>query len=314
MAKSKNNRGIVYILTNPKMPKLVKIGQTKNLSQRLKQVNNTSAPVPFECIYALEVDNYIAIERLLHHAFAEHRTGRRKEFFEVKKEEAIRSLKLFKQPAGKDVTHKGEDTILKTKKLSNTEKKPRFKFGMVGLKQGKEIHFHDDPKITAIIESEYQIIFENKAMSLSKAAGVVLKRRDKSPNVAGTDYWAYRGEKLVDRRERIETQKMKFNRSIKRKPAIPKSKKLSNTKKKSRFKFEMVGLKKGNEIHFYDEPKITAIIESENQVIFENKKMSLSKAAGVVLKRRGKSPNVAGTDYWAYRGEKLVNRRERIES
>ena len=47
--------GIVYILSNPSLPGLVKIGQTVNLQQRLSNLFNTSVPTPFKCVYAKKV-------------------------------------------------------------------------------------------------------------------------------------------------------------------------------------------------------------------------------------------------------------------
>ena len=57
MASKHQNYGIVYVLTNPAMPDLVKIGMTNrdNVDARMKELFNTSVPVPFECGYACKV-------------------------------------------------------------------------------------------------------------------------------------------------------------------------------------------------------------------------------------------------------------------
>ena len=46
--------GIVYLLTNPVMPGLVKIGMTtqKEIEQRMKELYTTGVPLPFECQFA----------------------------------------------------------------------------------------------------------------------------------------------------------------------------------------------------------------------------------------------------------------------
>ena len=54
---------IVYILTNQSMPDTIKIGITDDLESRMKQLDNTSAPLPFECYYAVEVEDARAIEK-----------------------------------------------------------------------------------------------------------------------------------------------------------------------------------------------------------------------------------------------------------
>ena len=48
---------IVYILTNQSMPDTIKIGITDDLESRMKQLDNTSTPLPFECYYAVEVED-----------------------------------------------------------------------------------------------------------------------------------------------------------------------------------------------------------------------------------------------------------------
>ncbi len=49
--------GIVYIFTNEAMPGYVKIGMTQadDVAARLKQLDTTAVPLPFECRYAARV-------------------------------------------------------------------------------------------------------------------------------------------------------------------------------------------------------------------------------------------------------------------
>lgn len=49
--------GIVYLLTNPVMPGLVKIGMTtqEDIDKRMKELYTTGVPVPFECQFACRV-------------------------------------------------------------------------------------------------------------------------------------------------------------------------------------------------------------------------------------------------------------------
>jgi len=47
-----NEHGIVYVLTNPTMPGLVKIGKTSrdSVMARLSELYTTGVPLPFECV------------------------------------------------------------------------------------------------------------------------------------------------------------------------------------------------------------------------------------------------------------------------
>ena len=57
-------QGIVYVLVNEAFDSYIKIGKTNNLEQRLKQLDNTSVPLPFRCVFAIEVSDMDKIEKL----------------------------------------------------------------------------------------------------------------------------------------------------------------------------------------------------------------------------------------------------------
>ena len=64
---------IVYVLTNPAMPGIVKIGMTDRLEvqPRMRDLYTTGVPLPFDCVIAREIEDKEAaeIERALHTAF-----------------------------------------------------------------------------------------------------------------------------------------------------------------------------------------------------------------------------------------------------
>ena len=53
--------GIVYVLVNEAFDSYVKIGKTINLEQRLKQLDNTSVPLPFRCVLQLKCQTWIRL-------------------------------------------------------------------------------------------------------------------------------------------------------------------------------------------------------------------------------------------------------------
>ena len=86
---------IVYVLTNPTMPGLIKIGRTTNLEQRVKSLSSdTGVPLPFEVFYACSVRDADEVERALHNAFGDHRINPKREFFEIDPERVYPVLKL----------------------------------------------------------------------------------------------------------------------------------------------------------------------------------------------------------------------------
>ena len=96
---------IVYVLTNPAMPGIVKIGITSqhNPQVRMDQLYTTGVPLPFECAIAVEVadGNAGEIENALHTAFGPQRVNPSREFFEI---EVYQVEALLRVLPGLDVT------------------------------------------------------------------------------------------------------------------------------------------------------------------------------------------------------------------
>ena len=95
---------IVYILTNECMPDTIKIGVTDGLEQRIRQLDNTSVALPFQCYYAVEVDNASVIEKKLHDGLDDCRIRQNREFFNTTPEQAKSLLGIAEVMGGKNVT------------------------------------------------------------------------------------------------------------------------------------------------------------------------------------------------------------------
>lgn len=125
--------GIVYVLTNPAFENYSKIGKTTNLEQRLRSLDNTSVPLPFRCVFAVEVDDENEVERYLHQVFADHRTRSTREFFEVDAHRVIAAMKLTR---GRDVTPK--DDIAEDEEgiraIEKAARKPRKTYSLFDAK------------------------------------------------------------------------------------------------------------------------------------------------------------------------------------
>ena len=200
---------IVYVLNNPAFDNYVKVGWTTNLRQRLKSLDNTSVPLPFRCVYAIEVDDHVNTERLVHQAFADHRTRTTREFFEIDAQRIIAALKLT---GGRDVTPKDdiaedEEGIVALKKAGRT---PRLTYSFMDADVAVDdtLVYANDETITAKVISENKILFEDEKVSLSKSALILLHRDGYTWNtVNGWSYWLLDGETMAERCERIIREK-----------------------------------------------------------------------------------------------------------
>ena len=194
--------GIVYILSNPAFDNYVKIGRTIDIEQRMKQLDNTSVPLPFRCVFAVEVDDDVAVERLVHQAFADVRVRTTREFFEIDAQRVIAALKLTK---GRDVTPKkdiaeDEESIVALERAIT--KRKSYSFSDAHVNVGDVLSYTKDESITAIVVADKKIEFEDQVISLSKAALILLHREGYNWKQAnGWAYWMKDGETLGERVE-----------------------------------------------------------------------------------------------------------------
>lgn len=86
--------GFVYVLTNPAMPGLVKIGLTSWLPEdRAKHLDTTSIPEPFDVAYRTATSRPEAVERKAHKLLGGNRKRSNREFFRVSVEEAVEAVR-----------------------------------------------------------------------------------------------------------------------------------------------------------------------------------------------------------------------------
>ena len=197
--------GIVYVLTNEAFDGYVKIGKTLNIEQRLRQLDNTSVPLPFRCVYAVEVDDEAEVERLLHQTFADNRTRSKREFFEVEAQRVISAMKLTR---GKDVTPK--DDIAEDEEglraIEKAARKPRKAYSLFDaeLKVGDILHYSNNDAITAEVVGAKKVLFEGNETSLSRSALTLLQRDGYTwRTVNGWQFWMFENETVAERLNNI---------------------------------------------------------------------------------------------------------------
>ena len=192
--------GIVYVLSNPAFDNYVKVGRTIDLEQRLKQLDNTSVPLPFRCVFAVEVDDEVAVERLVHQAFADVRIRTTREFFEIDAQRVIAALKLTN---GIDVTPKAdiaEDAESIAALERTVGKRKTYSFSDAQVDIGDTLTYSKDENITAVVVADRKIEFEGETVSVSKAALTLLNREGYTWKQAnGWAFWMKDDETLVER-------------------------------------------------------------------------------------------------------------------
>ena len=200
---------IVYVLTNEAMPEIIKIGRTcDSVEARIRSLDSTNLPLPFECYFAAEVDNSNEIERLLHQLFSDHRIRPNREFFRLAPEKVVLALKIGRY---KDVTpqqgifesHEEEQAVVKAR-----ARRSRINLAAIGVPEGAVLTFSRDESVICKVIGESKVEFDGEITSLSAAALKVLHRMGyTTPACSGSDHWMYEGELLWERRMRVEVDK-----------------------------------------------------------------------------------------------------------
>jgi len=190
---------IVYVLSNPAMPGLVKIGKTTqaDVKLRMNQLYTTGVPVPFECVYAIEVNDCSKVESALHIAFGPSRINPNREFFKIDSEQAIAILKLLGQ---NDVTPQVSadlnSNVSQAEKDSGKKlkKRPRLDFLEMKIAPGSILLFKDG-NTTVEVKDNKKVVYNGEVISLTAVTRDLL---DIDYSVQPSPHWTYKGKLLKD--------------------------------------------------------------------------------------------------------------------
>ena len=192
MNDEKKLKGMVYILTNPSFDGWIKIGQTTDVKKRIKDLSDkTSVPLSYRLYATYRTNKFVEVETVIHNLIdtidsrlrsqeldEKGKIIRRREFFHTTPEKAF---KIFKEVA---------------KLLDESEK-----VKLLDIPVGSKLTFiNDETKVVVTLNDERSVSFNDKETVLSEVARELLgwKRRPQ-----GTNYFLYKGETLVQRRERL---------------------------------------------------------------------------------------------------------------
>jgi hypothetical protein len=89
--------GFVYVLSNPSMPNLLKIGKTDRdpTEYRVTELYTTGVPERFKLEYFVYVENHHQLERNIHRKFRKQRPNKDREFFLLSVERVVIELREY---------------------------------------------------------------------------------------------------------------------------------------------------------------------------------------------------------------------------
>ncbi len=191
---------IVYALTNPAMPGLVKIGKTtqSDISLRMGQLYSTGVPVPFECVYAVQVADCSKVESALHVAFGPYKINPNREFFKIEPEQAISILKLLgPNDATEKIRQELNENVSQAEKDSGKKlkKRPNMDFHEMGIFDGEILTFVDDDNVKVEICGPKKIRYQENVISLTAVTREILRL---DYNIQPSPKWKHNGKLLKD--------------------------------------------------------------------------------------------------------------------
>lgn len=218
------HKGYIYIFTNPSFPEYVKIGYANNVSQRLDELNrSTAVPFAFRVYATYEVESNLS-DKKLHSILdklnpdlrsTEEINGKKRirEFYAMSPEDAYAILdaiaeinnysdRLKKWEATED--EKAEEAIAAEISEAHQERLAPFSFSACRIPIGAEIVFwptsHESSNITCTVVDEKRVEYQGKIWSLTALAKELLQT---NWALAGPRYFKYNGEWLNDIRHRL---------------------------------------------------------------------------------------------------------------
>ena len=212
-------KGVIYILTNPSFPDYVKIGYATDLEKRMKTLNSSTAvPFAFRAYATYEVDTRLT-DKSLHKLIdslnpdlkaIEEFDGkkREREFYAMAPEDAYTLLECIATISGtrkclkkmKPEGHEIQDEKI-AQEIAKESKKGPFRFSKYKIPFGSTLTFTEDPSIEVSFADDRHISYNKIVTSMSRLAQELLGSENP---VQGTLYFEYMGEKLTDRRDRMD--------------------------------------------------------------------------------------------------------------
>ena len=193
------SEGVVYVLTNPAMPDLVKIGKTgRGVETRLNDLYTTGVPLPFECSYAAQVADMDKVEQAFHRAFGPYRINPRREFFQIEPEQAIGLLELL---AVIDMTPQVQEEAASVDAGANAaaekfkrSRRPSLNYLDMGIPVGSTLVF-EDGKTTCTVADGRRVTHEGETLAISTLTQKLL---NVDRPLRGPMYWSFNERRLAD--------------------------------------------------------------------------------------------------------------------
>lgn len=165
--------GYIYIMTNPALSGMVKIGYAKDVEARRQQLSTTALPYEYEIYATYETSGKLEdkqLHKLIDNLNPDLRVSKNREFFVMTSDEAYELLEAIAIISG--TPHKlkrkqDDSTVPTTTETLQRVKNPVINFAKCGIPIGAVLTYVEDPSITVTVASERKVQYGNELTSLS---------------------------------------------------------------------------------------------------------------------------------------------------
>ena len=193
-------KGYIYIMTNPCLNDMVKIGYATDVEARRKKLSTTALPYEYEVYATYETQGNLE-DKKLHHLIdilnPDLRITKGREFYVMTPEDAYELLDSIAKITGT------QDKLKRTKPINiasaQKPKKPPINFSKCGIPVGSKLVYVDDNSVVAEVVDDHKVMYNNELTSLSAIA-----KNIKGYSVSGPAVFQYNGVLLTDIAEQTQ--------------------------------------------------------------------------------------------------------------
>lgn len=188
------SKGYIYIMTNPALHDMVKIGYSTDVEKRRKDLSTTALPYDYEIYATYETEGKLEdkkLHSLIDKLNPELRVSANREFYIMSPEDAYELLEAIAYINGsldKLVKYKEDNVISATKR-------PPINFTKCNIPIGAELIYIEDPTVKVIVVSDRKVLYNNIETSLSSLVQEIKGMKHKPQ---GTVYFTYNGKSLIE--------------------------------------------------------------------------------------------------------------------
>ena len=184
-------KGFIYIMTNPALKDMVKIGYASDVEARRKQLSTTALPYDYAVYAAYETSGNLEdkkLHKMIDKLNPDLRVTKSREFFLMSPQEAYELLEAIAVISG---------TKDKLKKIHVPEgekqkvRRPPVNFTKCGIPIGAELVFVEDPTVIVTVVDERKVSYKNEITSLSAISDSI-----KGYSTSGPALFTYKGKRV----------------------------------------------------------------------------------------------------------------------